>query len=390
MRILILHNAYQQAGGEDTVVASESKLLQEAGHDVEVEIVSNHDIGGFVDKAKAILSAGWNTTSAQRIERLVRDRKPDIVHIHNFFPLLSPAVHGAARAGGAAVVQTLHNYRTLCAAATFLRDGEVCRDCLDGSRWNAIKHRCYRGSAAGTAAIVRMQKVAERRQVWQKDVDCVIALTDFGRKLFTEQGFPEGKIYTKPNFVKDADAPPFVSAVPSGPALFVGRLSHEKGVLDLARAWNDIPDIPLTVIGDGPERAEMESLAPDNVTFQGAMSRPDVLHAMSQARFLLFPSRWYEGFPMIFAEAMASGLPIIAARLGAAAEVIKPEFGTHFEPGNEKDLVSAVRRMAQADLPKMRQAARSTFETQYSESENIKILETCYGKALEHRHKDAV
>ncbi|MCV2877853.1 glycosyltransferase [Sedimentimonas flavescens] len=381
MKILVLHNAYRQRGGEDAVVEAEIALLRRAGHEVHLHQVSNQQIEGVGARFGALARVAHNRHTARQVADLVRETQAQIVHVHNFFPLLSPAVHGAARQAGAAVVQTLHNYRLLCANAMFLRDGKLCTDCLEGSRAVALMRCCYRGSLPGAAAVLAMQSAT--RGGWRAQIDRFIVLTRFSREVFTKAGLPADRLFVKPNFVARADIP--APGHREG-ALFVGRLSPEKGVESLIAAWRSVPGIPLTVVGSGPLEVALRRAAPGNVTFTGALPREAVLQRMARARLLVFPSIWYEGFPMTLVEAMAAGLPVVAARIGAAAEIVSPEFGALFTPGNTQDLADKVREVYGADPGRLSAAAQRRYALAYSDETNLALLERCYTEALERRH----
>lgn len=382
MRILVLHNTYQQQGGEDTVVEQEADLLCRAGHEVRVELFSNDSISGPLSKLRAAMSVTGNSFSARIVSKLCAEFNPDVVHIHNFFPMLSPSAHIAASNSGAAVVQTLHNYRLVCAGAMLLRDGNVCEDCLGTSGSAALRHRCYRNSVPGTAAVLLMQRATVGSERWLDNVDRLIALTDFSRDLFVEAGLPADKIFVKPNFVSGIEAGPAMGARSSG-AIFVGRLSPEKGVHHLVEAWRALPDVPLTIIGDGPARKWLEANAPPHVSLIGALSRAEVIDHMRSARLLVFPSLWYEGFPMTIAEALACGTPIIAANIGAAREIVSNGgFGHLYPPGDGPALAAAVRRFFAGDMEAMSQGARARYETLYSPKRNLELLERVYAGAL--------
>ena len=383
MKILILHNAYQQRGGEDSVVEAESALLQSAGHEVRVEIVNNDEIDGASAKAKAFLRSSYDPGRARWTADLVRATQADVVHVHNFFPLLTPGVHAGAAKEGAAVVQTLHNYRLLCAAATFLRDGEVCEKCLSGSKAWAVVHKCYRDSATASLAVARMQWRAERDQTWRRHVHRFIALTQFAADKFIAGGLPAERLVVKPN-----------STPPSAPAtsvrraggLFVGRLSREKGVGLLMEAWKNIPETPLTVIGDGPLRAMLEKAAPPNVRFLGGLAPSAVRAHMASAAFLVIPSLWYEGLPMTLLEAYASGLPVIASRIGSLEEAVTDgSTGRLFPPGNSDALAFVVRSLNQTVLEKMSRAALNEYERRYTPNQNLRVLEEIYEQARSYR-----
>lgn len=381
MNILILHNSYQQTGGEDAVVAAESALLRGAGHRVRVETVSNHAISGLAARATTFLNAPYDPKRKEWLADLVARERPDLVHIHNFFPLLTPAIHEAAAEMGLPVVQTLHNYRLVCANARLFRKGSICEKCLAGSRFWGVAHRCYRGSFPGSLAVVRMQERAFRAGTWHSHVHRFIALTAFARKKFIAGGLPADRIAVKPNFVARTSAP----ADARHGALFVGRLSPEKGVETLVKAWRRLPMFPLTIAGSGPELESMRALAPANVTFTGAQGPEEIALHMAKAQALIVPSLWYEGFPMVVAEAFAAGLPIIASNIGSLAEIVVPgRNGSHFVPGDAQNLAVVVKALLAdpAALQRLAAGARASYETHYRPETNLAQLERIYAEAI--------
>lgn len=381
MNILILHNTYQQRGGEDAVVAAESTLLRAAGHDVRVEIVSNDGISGFAAKARVFARTPFNPTIKNWLTNLITGQRPDVVHIHNFFPLLTPAVHEAATELNIPVVQTLHNYRLLCANALFLRDGQVCEKCLHGNRTAALLHRCYRGSLPGSLALVRMQNRAFRHQIWHRNVHRFIALTEFARSKFVEGGLPAENIAVKPNFVPD----PQLGDTTRRGALFVGRLSKEKGVHILMKAWHSLPKIPLTVVGAGPEFERLKAMAPGNVSFTGKQPSEKVAQYLADTKALILPSICYEGFPMTVVEAFASRTPVISSNIGSLGEIIVPgRNGAHFHPGDAADLSTIVQRLFKnpATIASLGDGARASYEALYTPEKNLIQLEDIYEAAL--------
>ena len=381
MNILALHNEYQLHGGEDTVVAAESALLRDAGHQVRLELVSNREIQGLSGKIQTFVRTPHDATRKSWMNHLLDATNYDIVHVHNFFPLLTPAIHEAASARGVAVVQTLHNYRLLCAGALFLRDGHVCEKCLGGSNlWGAL-HRCYRGSALGSLAVVRLQRRARSQQAWHRHVHRFIALTEFAKGKFVAGGLPAERISVKANFTGPLTTP----MQDRQGAVFVGRLSPEKGVRPLVESWVRLPHIPLTIIGDGPEREALKQMAPSNVTFRGALPADQVRIAMAAAQALIMPSVWYEGFPMTLVEAFSVGTPVIASRIGSLAELIREGItGRAFEPGNVEDLAKVVQgTFARPDLLRdMGSAAHHEYEQLYTPSTNLARLEGIYQEAV--------
>lgn len=382
MNILIVHNTYQLRGGEESVVAAEADLLQGAGHNVHTETVSNAEISSTVEKAKVFFSTPYDKRRKAWVRELVGRTKPDLVHIHNFFPLLTPAVHEAFAKLGLPVVQTLHNYRLLCAGAQFLRDGQVCEKCLHGSRAWGVVHRCYKNSLPGSLALVMMQERAFRHQTWSRHVHRFIALTDFARQKLVEGGLPADRIKTKPNFAAATELKPG----PREGVLYVGRLSREKGVSVVLEAWRKRPNELLTIVGDGPERERLERAAPENVRFVGQLESEQVSQLMSRSKCLVMPSVWYETFGLTMIEAFSNGLPVVASRLGAMAEIVIPgKNGEHFRPGDPDDLFEKLSGLL-ADpgrLAALGEGARRDFDEKYSPAQNLDTLLAIYEEARE-------
>jgi glycosyltransferase involved in cell wall biosynthesis len=354
-------------------------MLTRAGHTVMVEVVPRPDPLTAMHGALLLWRAPYDPRRKAFVDELVDRFQPDVVHVHNFFPQLTYALHEAAHARGVAVVQTLHNYRLLCAAATFERKGKVCQLCLHGSSLNALRHACYRGSHIATAGLVRMQQF---NHLLLANVDRFIALSHFAREKFLEGGFPPEQIVIKPNFHHSPD-PPRLDTPRSG-ALFVGRLSPEKGVRALVEAWRGLPHILLTIVGDGPLRAEVQSDAPANVRFLGQLKPDEVETEMRRAGALIVPSICYEAFGMAVVEGFANGLPVIASQIGSLPEIVEQGVtGIFAKPNDAVSLAAAVSEMfANPErLRVMGLAARARYEECYTEARNLKMLEECYHDA---------
>ena len=258
MRVVLVHNYYQQPGGEDQVFAAEGRLLEARGHHVYRHTVHNDEVSGY-NKAALAKATLWNGDSYRELRAIFRRERAEVVHVHNTLPLVSPAVYYAAKAEGVAVVQTLHNYRLLCPAATFLRDGRVCEDCLGRAPWPGVVHACYRDSVAASSVLASMLTYHRARRTWTEMIDVYVALTEFAREKFVEGGLPEAKIVVKPNFLDSHLSTP---EEPKAYALFVGRLSKEKGLSVLLSAWRTLgARIPLKIVGDGPLAQEVDRAA---------------------------------------------------------------------------------------------------------------------------------
>lgn len=384
-KILSVHNFYRQPGGEDHAFAAEALILERNGHAVVRYEDSNKRIGAGLVSG---LSTIWNESSYRQLLAVVRSERPDLVHFHNTFPLVSPAGYYAAGKHGIPVVQTLHNYRLLCAGATFFRDGKVCEDCMERrSLLPALVHGCYRGSRPATAAVVSMLAAHRTAGTWQRMVDVYITLTEFSRRKFIDGGIPADRIAVKP-CVFPCD--PGVGQGRGGFALFVGRLTKEKGVQVLADAWRRLSDVPLTVVGEGP-LAGMPW--PIGVTWLTRQPRERLLDLMKNAWVLILPSIWYEGAPGVIVEAFASGLPVIASDLGSMPELVTDHrTGLLFRPGDAEDLARQVRWAF--DHPErllaMRAAARREYEDKYTPERNYKMLMEVYEMAFESARRRAI
>lgn len=389
MKILLVHNTYQQPGGEDVVFSQERELLERAGHQVLTYCRSNWEIAGY-SALKRLALVGrmvWAQDSRREIAGLIHREKPDLVHVHNTFLMVSPSIYSVCKEAHIPVVQTLHNYRLLCPAATFFRDGRVCEECLEHSLWRGVLHGCYRDSRAETSAVALMLAVHRWLGTWSEMVDSFIALSGFSRQKFIEGGIPTEKIAVKPNFVY---ADPGCRARSGEYALFIGRVSPEKGIRTLLAAWQRLQvRIPLRIIGGGPEREFLEEHATQmelsDVRFLGQLPRDEVIAALKGARFLLFTSEWYENFPMTIVEAFACGVPVVCSRLGAMEEIVADgRTGLHFTPGNADDLAAKV-EWASAhpeEMAAMGRAARAEYEAKYTAQRNYPMLMEVYQKAL--------
>ncbi|MCI0722607.1 MAG: glycosyltransferase family 4 protein [Acidobacteria bacterium] len=383
---LIVHNRYQQRGGEDEVFRAEVELLRAGGHRVVEYVRSNEEIAsnGFVSRARLAAGTIWARDSYRELHELIAREKPDVAHFHNTLPLISPAAYYACHDAGVPVVQTLHNYRLFCPAATFFRRAHVCEECVEHSLLRGVGYGCYRGSRAATAAVATMLKVHRVLGTWRGKVDVYIALSEFARQKFMESGLPGEKIVIKPNFVHPD---PGLREGAGEYALFVGRLSEEKGLRTLLTAWKRLGTrIPLRIVGDGPLRTEVEGAGTDldSVHTLGRLPREQTIMAMKGARFLVFPSECFENFPVVIAEAFACGVPLIASRLGAMVEIVADgRTGLHFTPGDADDLAAEVEWAwsHSREMGAMGRNARLEYESKYTADRNYEQLLAIYQKA---------
>lgn len=384
MKILMLHNRYLVPGGEDQSAAAEVALLKRHGHEVELLEEDNRRVEAL-GKARTALRTLWSQESLRQIEAKLRSSRFDILHVQNFFPLWSPSVYYAAARCSVPVVQTLRNYRLICSNALFFRQNHVCEDCLGRFvPWAGIVHACYRDSRAASSVVAAMIGLHKLAGTWRKKVGAYIALTEFAREKYIAGGLPAEKIVVKPNFVDPAPSP---GSGGGGYALFVGRLSAEKGIATMLEAWQSANGaLPLKIAGDGPLLELVKAAAAANpcIEYLGRTRPGDTLDFMRRAEFLVFPSGAYEAMPRTIIEAFAVGTPVLASGLGAAATMVAPqETGFHFPPGDVAELREKVewctRNLAQVRA--LREKARAAFEANYTGDTNVAQLLTIYSKA---------
>ena len=380
------HNHYQHLGGEDRSFVAEGMLLEARECRVVRYTLHNSQVKQMNPLALATATL-WNGEVYRRIREIIRRERPQVAHFQNTFPLISPAAYYAAKAERVPVVQTLRNYRLLCPNALFFREGRVCEDCIGRTvPWPAVVHACYRGSQAATGVVATMLTVHRMLGTWLRMVDVYIALTEFARQKFIEGGIPAEKIVVKPNFVYPD---PGVGDGMGGYALFVGRLSPEKGIETLLQAWNRLRGkVPLKIVGNGPlapSVAEFAKRVP-GVEWLGQKGPAEVSALMGRAAFLVFPSEWYEPFGRVAIEAFAKGTPVVATEIGAIAEVVDDtRTGLHFRPGDPEDLVEKVEWLLThpSDLAHMRKEVRAEYEAKYTAERNYQILMKIYERAIE-------
>lgn len=382
-RVLIVHNYYKQPGGEDVVVSAEQSLLVANGHDVRLATVDNHAIQASPWRTvKAALETAYAPWGGKWLARYLRDFRPDVVHVHNFFPRLTPAVYDACTAAGVPVIQTLHNFRLTCASPYLYRNGSICEDCIGGSPYRAALHGCYRGSRLGSLAVARMIDVHRRQDTWNSKVTRFIALTEFAKGKFVAAGVRPEHIVVKPNFVTDRGTPDSGhehEEVRCG-ALYVGRLSAEKGIATLLEAWRALK-VPLVIAGDGPLRVMVDRFSHNSIRNAGQLSAEEVAASMRSAAFLVMPSEWYETFGLVIVEAFCQGLPVIASRLGAMAELVEDGMtGLLFTAGDAADLAAKVcwASTHPLEMRVMGRNARLVYTQRYTPDENYRKLREIY------------
>jgi glycosyltransferase involved in cell wall biosynthesis len=387
--VLTVYNAYLNRGGEDEVFEAESDLLEANGHEVLRFRVEADELRhpGIVAQARLAVETIWSRRNYDRFRRFVRDLRPDIVHFHNTFPLLSPSVYAACHREGAKVVQTLHNYRMICPATTLFRDGRPCEDCVGLSvPWPSVLHGCYHDSRPQTAVIAAMLGLHRARGTWNDNVDLYLTPSEFARAKLIQGGLPPDKVAVKPNFVDYRAGP---REGDGDYMLLVGRLVEHKGVATVLEAWRRMRTrVPLVVIGDGPLADEVERFAARHaeVTYLGRQPHEAVLSRMRNARALLFPSAWYETFGITVVEAFACGLPVIASAIGpVGSELVEDgRTGLLFAPGDSARLASLVEQAwsQPEQMRTMGDAALQEYRAVYTPERNYQLLEAAYALVL--------
>ena len=384
MKLVFVHERYQHAGGEDNIFVAESALMESYGHEV-IRYTDDNERIARMHTWNVAARTIWSRQANRDLRRLFRRHRPAVVHFHNTFPLISPSAYYAARAEGVAVVQTIHNYRLVCPAATLYRDERPCTDCVGRAfAGPSVVHGCYRGSRSGSLVVAGMLTTHRLLRTWNRLVHVYIAPSEFARQKLIDGGLPGDRIVIKPNFIN-----PDPGAGDHGGDffLFTGRLAPEKGVRTMLRAWERLDgSIPLKIAGDGPLRALVSDASGGSraIEWLGHRTKDEVVRLMQDARALIVPSEWYEGFPMVIAEAFATGLPVIASDIGGLGELARNSAGgITFRPGDEEDLAAAVRRAwsAPQELRTIGAAARRDYEERWTLERSYQMHLDIYRRA---------
>lgn len=391
MRVLVVHNRYrsEQPSGENTVVDQEVSLLAGAGHRVSLFERRSDDIAAMspLGKASVPLRVPWNSAVRAELAQRLRTLRPDVVHIHNTFPLLSPSVVAACTDAGVPAVATLHNYGMVCPPGTLFRDGRLCTDCVGGAPLPAVRHGCYRDSRLATVPVAL--SVAANRRRWWSDVSRFFCLSQAQRNLLIQGGMPADRLAVKPNFVPD---PGVRRCGPGEHLLYLGRLNEEKGVALLMAAWDRIAStgglgLPLLIAGTGPLQDEVSRWAAgrDDVRYLGLRNRTECQELTAGAAAVVAPSAWLEAFGLVVVEAMAAGVPAVASAHGAFVELVdEGRTGLLHRPGDPDALAVALRAVvASADRnQELGLAARLRYEREFAPAVGLDRLVAGYRAAI--------
>ncbi len=386
LRVLMVHNHYLVRGGEDESFAAETELLRAGGHEVETYVRDNEEIATR-GRLRTAVDTIWSGRSQREVSALLGKGNFDVMHVQNSFPLISPAIYGAGRAAGVAVVQTLRNYRPLCASGLLMREGEICEKCLGrGVGWAGVRHRCYRGSLPGSAVVVAMNAWHHMRATYLRDVDRFIVASELVRLKFVEGGFPEERICLKPNVVP---------LLPEGGAekrerraIYVGRLSADKGVELMVEAWvHHGLEIPLEIVGSGPLEAKLreKAHATPTISFSGRLPVEEACRAIGRSELLLLPTQWYETFGRTVLEAYAMGTAVLSSRGTAPGDLVREgETGFLVNRGDAGEIATGVRgffELPSHERRRMGERALAEYRDHYSREKNLELLTGIYRDA---------
>ncbi|NBC05267.1 MAG: glycosyltransferase [Bacteroidetes bacterium] len=393
MNILQVHNRYKITGGEWTVLNQEYDLLKKK-HTINQLIVDNtEELDTLFNKLKLIFTTHYNRKSREMVREKIRKSGAEIMHVHNFFPLLSPSIFEASGEEGVPSVMTLHNYRLIYPNGYLMHDGNIDERTIHGSAYSCVLEGVYRNSMLQTAVVAHMIEYHRKRDTWAKKVDCLICLTEFAKAKFVEAGIPAEKMRVKPNFVDDAFRGKNLSEMidqKDDYYLFIGRISEEKGIRTLVNAWNtwkSATSPQLFILGEGPLKKELQKKSQDNtkISWLGFVERSRVLETLSKAKALIFPSEWYEGMPMTIIEAYSAATPVISTNIGSQGEIVHHKrTGLHFEPGKEQSLVEALEQFESMknEHKDMSLAARREYEEKYTPEVNREKLLSLYRELI--------
>ena len=387
MKILQIHNSYIFKGGEDTVVEQERNLLVENGHEVfQLKKKNEEEIINFIDKLKVAKNLSYSHPAKNIVYNEIKKINPKIAHIHNTFPLWSTSVFDACIENNIPIVLTLHNYRTICANGLFFRKKKVCEKCLNRSPYHSVLYGCYQNSHIKSLPVAKMIDDNQKKNTWSKKINRFIVLTNFAKKKFLQANFPEEKIRVKPNFILPNVVKKETNKNLKKKCLYVGRLSQEKGIITLLKAWEEI-NFGLKVFGDGQLYHQINKRQ-SNVDFFGNKPKNEIIEEMQSAKFLVYPTECYENFPLAILEAFESGLLVLASKIGSVSEIIKDKYnGILFIPGNIIDLRNKINWILSnpKECKRIVENASKDFLTKYSKKENYKTLIKIYEEAIDNQ-----
>ena len=394
VHILMLHNRYQYAGGEDSSTLAEIEVLSQFGHQVTLIEKHNDEIQEYstLEKLNLFFKTAWNSQEYYKARSRLQEIQPDLLHVQNFFPLFSPSIHAAAQSLNIPTIQHLRNFRLGCLNSYLFRNGKVCEACVGKNPWRGIAYRCYRNSSPASLAVWNLLTYNRWRRTWEKDVDAFITPSQFAANKLIEIGIPADRLYVKPNVTPDPLADQTIPPFPQQPTfLFIGRLSPEKGVMTLLKAWEKLtePQWQLKIVGDGEQREALEQFVQEkaltNVHFLGYQPKAQVIEQIKQATAIVVPSQWYETFGRVVIEAFACGRPVLVSNLGALAELVRDhETGFLITHDSVEQWVEFLRWSGNhlLEMEKMGKKARMIYQRNYTPEVNYQQMMSIYQEIL--------
>ena len=386
MRILIVHNYYKIPGGEDTVVANEKRLLESQGHEVFLYAKNNNEMDSYsmLQKLRIPINTVFSLKSYRAVSKILNEKHIDIMHVHNTVCVISPSVYYTAFVKKIPVVQTIHNFRLLCPAATFLRDGCICDECVERGLMYSVKYACYRKSKLQTFALAFTETLHKMIGTYKK-VN-FICLTEFNKeqllRINSKKTYVNShKVYVKPNFVlSDKKCIPFEQR--KNQIIYAGRIDQTKGIKVLFEAWKNISQYELVVCGTGPLddwcRMYITNNHISNIRMLGLLTNDEVVNLISESKATILPTQWYEGFPMVLVESFSCGTPALGSQLGNVGSIIKEGInGFHFDQSSVDSIVEAVNK-----LHDICESTKETSEELYSPEATYKMLMDIYDSCI--------
>lgn len=390
MRILLLHNSYGRPSGEEVVIASLGKMLRQHGHEVLHCERSSAELEKMrCGRVRAFFSGIWNPLARRDFAAFLRGAQPDVVHVHNVYPLLSPSVLGVCTAQGVPLVMTVHNFRLSCPNGLLLSHGENCHRCLGGKEWWCVLRNCERSLAKSLGYAIRTL-VARRMRSFYTHVDQFVCLTEFQRQLLVREGLPESRSSVIPNPTATSSRLGYGTASSGSYVAYVGRISPEKDVGTLLAAAARLPGIPFRLAGGYDRMPELVSQAPRNVCFVGHLDKAGLEEFYGNARLLVFATKCYEGFPTVLLEAMGYRLPIICSCIGGLPEIVDGgRTGLLYEPGNVAELTARIQELwgDPARCQELGRQGRRKLEQEYAPERLLERILEVYCAATERKSR---
>ena len=386
MNVLLAHNFYKFFAGEDSIALREKGLLESNGENVYFYSKDNTETDnyGLFEKINFFKQTVFSQTTKQEIKGLIEDFKPHVAYTHNIFPLISPSIIHTLHSQSIPCVQNVQDFRWLCPNGVFYINDKICEKCKKGAFWNSVRHKCFRDSFLLSGLYATTICTNRLAGVFKK-IDAFLCTTEFNKQKLMEAGIEEKRLFIKPNFLDITDIKP--SFGNGNHIIFLGRLSPEKGLWTLVKAFEKMKDFLLRIVGTGPLEQVLKKYIQEqqinNIVIDGFKQGKEKTEILKNSLFMVFPSEWYEHFPIVLLEAFAFGKPVVASNIGNMPLIVENnKSGLHFKAGNVNDLVEKIRTLAQnpSDIVRMGQYARNKVEMEYTPEINYKILKSIFQK----------